>query len=171
MSPHTPLTLPSQVQCRIFNTVFNPTGQRLGTKILRQRLKGPALAAYYPRKVATFRDLQKAYPEWEMYDEKEEDRLEHVQIMKAKGKGPPKKSKVKIGMYNHCTRREVVRVCLLTVLRLQRRRRRVGSGSRARRLDFVYNLSKTVVPLKVIASAIATHLLAFWGLGDTTTAY
>jgi hypothetical protein len=101
LCPLTPLTLPSQVQCRIFNTVFNPTGQRLGTKILRQRLKGPALAAYYPRKVATFRDLQKAYPEWEMYDEKEEDRLEHVQIMKAKGKGPPKKSKVKIGMYNN----------------------------------------------------------------------
>jgi hypothetical protein len=34
-----------------------------------------------------------------MYDEKEEDRLEHVQIMKAKGKGPPKKNKTKIGEY------------------------------------------------------------------------
>ena len=32
-------------------------------------------------------------------DEKEEDRLEHVQIMKAKGKGPPKKNKTKIGEY------------------------------------------------------------------------
>lgn len=31
-----------------------------------------------------------------MYDEKEEDRLEHVQIMKAKGKGPPKKNKTKV---------------------------------------------------------------------------
>ena len=28
-----------------------------------------------------------------MYDEKEEDRLEHLQLLKAKGKGAPKKKK------------------------------------------------------------------------------
>ncbi|KAK3710588.1 hypothetical protein LTR37_010215 [Vermiconidia calcicola] len=83
-----------KVQSRIFNTVFNPTGARLGNKILRQRLRGPALAAYYPRRIATFKDLKQAYPQWEMYDEKEEDRLEHLQIMKAKGKGAPKKKRV-----------------------------------------------------------------------------
>lgn len=85
------------MQSRIFNTIFNPTGQRLGNKVLRQRLRGPALAAYYPRKTATFKDLQKAYPEWHMYDEKEEDRLEHLQVLKAKGKGAPKKKKTAEG--------------------------------------------------------------------------
>lgn len=39
------------------------------------------------------------YPEWEMYDEKEEDRLEHLQILKAKGKGAPKKKKSAAGEF------------------------------------------------------------------------
>ncbi|KAF2484664.1 mitochondrial ribosomal subunit S27-domain-containing protein [Neohortaea acidophila] len=82
-----------KVQCRIFNTIFNPTGERLGNKVLRARLKGPALASYYPRRVATFKDLQNNYPEWQMYNEKEEDRLEHIQVLKAKGKGAPKKKR------------------------------------------------------------------------------
>ena len=38
------------------------------------------MAAYYPRRVATFKDLQKAYPEYETYDDDEEDRVEHVQM-------------------------------------------------------------------------------------------
>lgn len=33
----------------------------MGNKVLRQRLKGPALAAYYPRKMSTLKDLRKAY--------------------------------------------------------------------------------------------------------------
>ena len=52
----------------------------MGNKILRQRLKGPALAAYYPRKLVTIRDLQKAYEPYELFvdDEVEDDRLEHI---------------------------------------------------------------------------------------------
>ena len=87
-----------QVQCRIFSTIFNPNGERLGNKILRQRLKGPSLAAYYPRRVATFKDLKALYPGYEMYDEFEEDRLEHIQISKSRGKGAPKKKKTAAGM-------------------------------------------------------------------------
>lgn len=87
-----------QVQCGIFSTIFNPTGERLGNKILRQRLRGPALAAYYPRRVATFRDLQRLYPGYEMYNELEEDRLEHLQIAKSRGKGAPKKKRTAAGM-------------------------------------------------------------------------
>ncbi|KUJ09117.1 uncharacterized protein LY89DRAFT_676482 [Mollisia scopiformis] len=83
-----------KVQCRIFSTTFNPEGLRLGNKILRQRLKGPALASYYPRKVATIQDLQKLYPEFdEFIDEAEEDRLEGIKILKARGKGAPKKKR------------------------------------------------------------------------------
>ncbi|KAH9827348.1 putative RSM27 Mitochondrial ribosomal protein, small subunit [Teratosphaeria destructans] len=87
------LTPPCQVQCRIFSTVFNPTHQRLGNKILRQRLKGPSLAAYYPRRTVTFRDLKKTYPGFDMYDEVEEDRLDHITMTKARGKGAPKKKR------------------------------------------------------------------------------
>ncbi|APA05853.1 hypothetical protein SS1G_01762 [Sclerotinia sclerotiorum 1980 UF-70] len=84
-----------KVQCRIFSTTFNPDRLRTGNKILRQRLKGPALAAYYPRKMATIKDLQKAYDEYdvETYDDDEEDRFEHITILKARGKGAPKKKR------------------------------------------------------------------------------
>ncbi|EPE36228.1 hypothetical protein GLAREA_05566 [Glarea lozoyensis ATCC 20868] len=83
----------NQVQCRIFSNTFNPQGLRLGNKVLRQRLKGPALASYYPRKMATFQDLQKAYPDWETFDEEQEDRIEKLKLLKARGKGAPKKKK------------------------------------------------------------------------------
>ncbi|KAI7491315.1 hypothetical protein KC351_g34 [Hortaea werneckii] len=82
-----------KVQSRIFSTIFNPAAQRLGNKVLRQRLRGPSLAAYYPRRVATFKDLRALYPNHELYDEDEEDRLEHIQIAKSRGKGAPKKKK------------------------------------------------------------------------------
>lgn len=88
-----------KVQCRIFNTTFNPTGQRLGNKVLRQRLRGPALATYYPRRVATFVNLKRMYPGYEMYDDFEEDRLEHLQIAKSRGKGAPKKKNSKNGEF------------------------------------------------------------------------
>ena len=96
LNPSPPLTNP-QVQCGIFSTIFNPTGERLGNKILRQRLRGPALAAYYPRRVATFKDLQRLYPGFETYNEHEEDRLEHLQIAKSRGKGAPKKKRTAAG--------------------------------------------------------------------------
>lgn len=78
--PHSRLLALARTQCKIFNTIFNPDRLRLGNKILRQRLRGPAMAAYYPRRIATFTDLQKAYPGFEGYDEDEADREEHVQM-------------------------------------------------------------------------------------------
>lgn len=66
------------MQCRIFSTSYNPEGLRTGNRILRQRLKGPAVAAYYPRRVKTFKDLKNAYPDYETWDEDEEDRLENI---------------------------------------------------------------------------------------------
>ncbi|KAJ9149956.1 hypothetical protein NKR23_g3907 [Pleurostoma richardsiae] len=84
----------AKVQCQIFGTTFNPDGVRLGNKILRQRLRGPALASYYPRKVVTIRDLMKEFgPELETIDEKDEDRLEALVQLRARGKGAPKKKK------------------------------------------------------------------------------
>ncbi|OBT68151.1 hypothetical protein VE03_01583 [Pseudogymnoascus sp. 23342-1-I1] len=82
-----------KTQCKIFSTAFNPERLRTGNKILRQRLKGPVLAAYYPRRVATLKDLRKAYPQLKTWNEKEETRLENVAITKSRGKGPPKKKR------------------------------------------------------------------------------
>jgi small subunit ribosomal protein S33 len=71
-----------QAQCRVFTTTFNPQQLRLGNKILRQRLRGPALAAWYPRKTVSFRDLQDAYQPLGLtiFDEAEDDREEAIQV-------------------------------------------------------------------------------------------
>ncbi|KAI5283644.1 mitochondral 37S ribosomal protein S27 [Ascosphaera aggregata] len=82
-----------ETQCRIFEATFNPRNRRLGNKILRQRLRGPALAAYYPRKTVSFRDLQDLYRPLglETVDEEEAERLERVEYAKSRGKGKPTK--------------------------------------------------------------------------------
>ena len=69
-----------QAQCQLFSTTYNPEGIRTGNKILRQRLRGPALASYYPRKVMAFRDFQDEFRplELEVENDDELDRLEHV---------------------------------------------------------------------------------------------
>lgn len=74
------VTNETQVQCQIFSSTFNPEGIRTGNKVLRQRLRGPALAAYYPRKVATVRDLIKEFEPLHLTteDEEEDDRLEAI---------------------------------------------------------------------------------------------
>ena len=97
------LTLTSQVQCRIFSQTYNPLRLRTGNRVLRQRLRGPSVAAYYPRRVATVKDLKKAYKgfdgELETWDEDEEDRLEHLTLAKQRGKGAPKKKRTAEGQH------------------------------------------------------------------------
>lgn len=85
-----------QLQCSLFSTTFNPQQQRLGNKVLRQRLKGPQLAAYYPRKSLTIEDINKEFAKFDLetWNEYEEDRLEGLQIAKLRGKGAPKKKRV-----------------------------------------------------------------------------
>lgn len=73
----------TQVQCRIFSSTYNPDRTRTGNKVLRERLKGPSIAAYYPRRVATFKDLKNLYPDLETWDDDEEDRLEHISLYDA----------------------------------------------------------------------------------------
>ncbi|KAK7723987.1 mitochondral 37S ribosomal protein S27 [Diaporthe eres] len=83
-----------QTRCRIFATTYNPDGVRMGNKILRQRLRGPALAAYYPRRMVDLKDLTKEFgPALEFVDEDEDDRQESLAFLKARGKGAPKKKK------------------------------------------------------------------------------
>ncbi|KAG6009274.1 hypothetical protein E4U21_002878 [Claviceps maximensis] len=69
-----------KARCQVFATTFNPDGVRLGNKILRQRLKGPAVAAYYPRKMATIKDVKREFgPVLATWDEREEDRFEYIE--------------------------------------------------------------------------------------------
>ncbi|KAK3076757.1 hypothetical protein LTS18_012145 [Coniosporium uncinatum] len=88
-----------KTSCSIFNTTFNPQRLRLGNKILRQRLRGPAVAAYYPPRIGTTKDLRQAYQGkgvfggWEVRDEDEDYRLEKIRVAKMRGKGAPKKKR------------------------------------------------------------------------------
>ncbi|KAI1104425.1 mitochondrial ribosomal subunit S27-domain-containing protein [Jackrogersella minutella] len=80
-----------KAQCEIFATTYNPDGIRMGNKILRQRLKGPSLAKYYPPKGPTVFTLEKAFKhlELETINEEGEDRLEHLAGVRSRGKGAP----------------------------------------------------------------------------------
>lgn len=52
----------------------------MGNKVLRQRLRGPSLVTYYPRKVATVKDLNREFgPYLETWDDAEQDRLEYIE--------------------------------------------------------------------------------------------
>ncbi|KAB5582597.1 mitochondrial ribosomal subunit S27-domain-containing protein [Coniochaeta sp. 2T2.1] len=84
-----------KVRCQVFSTTYNPEGIRTGNKILRQRLRGPALASYYPRKMSTVQDMVKAFAPYELLVDREEedDRLDHIIGLKQRGKGAPKKKK------------------------------------------------------------------------------
>lgn len=52
----------------------------MGNKILRQRLKGPSLAKYYPPRGPTINTLEKEFKRLhlETIDEEEEDRQEQL---------------------------------------------------------------------------------------------
>ncbi|KAK5636729.1 hypothetical protein RRF57_012441 [Xylaria bambusicola] len=109
-----------KVQCQVFSTTYNPEGIRMGNKILRQRLRGPSLAKYYPPKGPTINTLEKEFRslELETLDEEEDDRQEHlagqvacvvalciaweiltkIYSRRQRGKGAPKKKRTAPGM-------------------------------------------------------------------------
>ncbi|KAF8245805.1 hypothetical protein K440DRAFT_645622 [Wilcoxina mikolae CBS 423.85] len=93
--PRTRLLQLRELSANIFNTTFNPTGVRTGNKVLRQRLKGQALLDYYPPRVATIKDMRKLWPGLDFVDEDEEQRVISVERAKIRGKGAPKKIRVK----------------------------------------------------------------------------
>ncbi|KAG8833260.1 hypothetical protein FRC17_011035 [Serendipita sp. 399] len=83
-----------QLQCSIFSTTFNPTSARTGAKYLKGRLRGDAMVNYYPPNISISK-INKMYPELELEDEEELQRLEDLAARKARGKGPPPKAKSK----------------------------------------------------------------------------
>ncbi|KAK8086597.1 hypothetical protein PG994_001571 [Apiospora phragmitis] len=85
-----------QAQCEIFSTTYNPDGIRMGNKILRQRLRGPSLAKYYPPRGPSIRELFKQFKHLELEGENEEfeDWQEYLAGRRQRGKAPPKKKRV-----------------------------------------------------------------------------
>lgn len=92
------LTKPPQLQSTLFSTTFNPQQRRLGNKVLRQRLRGPAVASYYPRRSTTIEDMLDVFGKrfgLEGWNDLEIDREENVQLARMRGKGAPAKKKTK----------------------------------------------------------------------------
>lgn len=91
----------------------------MGNSVLRERLKGPALAAYYPRNSVTIADIQKEFKRYDMetWNEEEEDRLEGLQIAKLRGKGAPKKKREANSTNIH----PIMMRCVLTILQQARK--------------------------------------------------
>jgi hypothetical protein len=70
----------AQAQCQLFSTTFNPEGLRLGNKVLRKRLLGPTLTAWYPPKLVTHKDMLREFAPYELTvdDQKEDQRRDHI---------------------------------------------------------------------------------------------
>ncbi|KAG2001248.1 hypothetical protein GB937_010347 [Aspergillus fischeri] len=138
----------AKTQCRIFSLNFNPQRLRLGNKVLRQRLRGPALAAWYPRKTVSFRDLQDAYRPLGLtvFDEYEDDREEAIQIAKLRGKGRPKKKRTAAGM----TLILVQRLLLTSIQNHDRRRRRNRQDHTGVTMSYVVGIQQTQLSLRSV---------------------
>ncbi|XVE68746.1 hypothetical protein DITRI_Ditri09bG0094300 [Diplodiscus trichospermus] len=73
----------TEARARIFGHILNPTGQRSPHKILRKKLIGDQVAEWYPYDVKNDDPLVMA--------RQEEERLSKLEMLKRRGKGPPKK--------------------------------------------------------------------------------
>ncbi|KAL1920642.1 mitochondrial 37S ribosomal protein mS33 [Calcarisporiella thermophila] len=81
----------AELTASLFHNVYNPTGARTGNRILRERLKGPTFQKYYPPALIKFRDVKAAFPDMQLVDIYEEQRLEEIEKRRRRGKGAPKK--------------------------------------------------------------------------------
>ncbi|CAA0823912.1 Unknown protein [Striga hermonthica] len=77
----------TEARARIFGHVLNPTGQRSPHKILRKKLIGDKVAAWYPYDIKHDDPLVMA--------REEQERLNKLEMLKRRGKGPPKKGQGK----------------------------------------------------------------------------
>ena len=78
---------------------------------MHQRLKGPAVASYYPPRIGTISQLRSLYPEHQIIDEEEEDWVEHLNVATSRGKGTPKKKRTAAG--RKIRERHVVKTLIL----------------------------------------------------------
>ncbi|OIT38452.1 small ribosomal subunit protein mS33 [Nicotiana tabacum] len=77
----------AEARARIFGHVLNPTGQRSSHKVLRKKLIGEKVSQWYPH------DIMKDDPL--VMARQEQERLSKLEMLKRRGKGPPKKGQGK----------------------------------------------------------------------------
>jgi len=85
----------AQLSAKIFNNVYNPTGERTGNKVLRKRLIGSTVAEWYPKRIITLRKITDTFPGMKLINQEEKLRLEEIAKRKKRGKGAPKKGQGK----------------------------------------------------------------------------
>lgn len=102
MSQASRLTQLTQLSCKIFSNVYNPTCARTGNKVLRQRLVGPTINSYQPQQLVHFRDIKALYPELGLINLEEKARLDEIARRKRRGKGAPKKGTTKESILKTC---------------------------------------------------------------------
>jgi len=64
----------AKLRCDVLGTVHNPHSLRTGSKVLKARLRGPAMLRYYGERFSSFRGLNAAIPGLELRDLVEETR-------------------------------------------------------------------------------------------------
>ncbi|CAI0546317.1 unnamed protein product [Linum tenue] len=77
----------TEARARIFGHVLNPTGQRSPHKLLRKKLIGEKVSQWYPHDITKDDPLIMAA--------REQERLSKLEMLKRRGKGPPKKGQGK----------------------------------------------------------------------------
>ncbi|CAL9185747.1 small ribosomal subunit protein mS33-like [Musa acuminata AAA Group] len=77
----------AEARARIFGHILNPTGKRSPHKILRKKLIGDKVAQWYPYDIKNDDPLVIA--------REEKQRLAKLEMLKRRGKGPPKKGQGK----------------------------------------------------------------------------
>ncbi|KAH7679064.1 Ribosomal protein S27/S33 mitochondrial protein [Dioscorea alata] len=73
----------TEARARIFGHILNPTGKRSAHKILRKKMIGEKVAQWYPYDIKNDDPLVLA--------REEKERLAKLEMLKRRGKGPPKK--------------------------------------------------------------------------------
>ncbi|GMH31036.1 hypothetical protein Nepgr_032879 [Nepenthes gracilis] len=76
-----------EARARIFGHILNPTGQRSPHKILRKKMIGEKVSQWYPYDIKGDDPLVMA--------RQEQERLSKLEMLKRRGKGPPKKGQGK----------------------------------------------------------------------------
>ncbi|BGP37881.1 mitochondral 37S ribosomal protein S27 [Rhodotorula kratochvilovae] len=80
-----------KLRADVLGTVYNPDSLRTGSKVLKARLRGPAMLRYYGDRFSSFRGLNNAIPGLELRDLVEETRLLDIETLRKRGKVKPKK--------------------------------------------------------------------------------
>ncbi|ORY72589.1 mitochondrial ribosomal subunit S27-domain-containing protein [Leucosporidium creatinivorum] len=81
----------TKLRSEVFGTTYNPESLRTGSKVLKARLRGPAMLRYYGERISGWAGLNAAVPNLQLRDLAEETRLIDLETRRKRGKVTPKK--------------------------------------------------------------------------------